>query len=60
VVRQDDLRYDGCDRCLFDGTKAICCCTSRIALALHRLALEIPLIRLIEPKEKTCEWFENK
>ena len=51
--------FDECKDCMYreHNDDLMCCAVSKLALAFHRLIIEIPIVNRLVNKYKYCNWF---
>lgn len=58
---KNDCYFDECKDCLWReyNNDLICCLTSRLNLAWHKLFIELPIINKFIDKNRYCHWYER-
>ena len=56
---KSDCYFEECKDCMYKECShfLMCCLTSRLCLALHRLFLEVPIVNKFTSKNEHCHWY---
>lgn len=58
-MRQTECCYDECEECEFQdcNNDTMICLISRLALAFHKLVMDMPVLKHLADDYKYCHWF---